>query len=111
MKGRYNHKAARKHLMNLNACRSVTNYEGFELYGNVSHPTHYVPRPARESNGFQYPSCDVGFSELRLLDFAFLSDLAYTNPATTQMQLDDWFGDGQVDYISKEHYPSNIPKK
>lgn len=94
-------------------------YKGFELIGNASHPTHIVnPLPSRE-RGFQYPACDYNPQsvpqasdlDFGLLDFAFLSDLAYADMDETQAQVDRWFGERRVKFIPEADYPKSLPAK
>jgi len=110
-----------------------SDYEGVPLLGNATHPTHKVPMPSKREIGFDYPACTL-LDELyssedekdflsfppfppkpphwrtnpvwSTLDFAFLSDLAYSHAETTQYQLDKWFGPGVADYIPPELYPT-----
>ena len=94
-------------------------YKGLELLGNASHPTHIVnPLPSRE-RGFQYPACDYNPEtvpqtaglDFGLLDFAFLSDLAYADMDETQAQVDRWFGTNTVKFIPESDYPKSLPAK
>ncbi|CAK9012941.1 Lipase_3 domain-containing protein [Durusdinium trenchii] len=110
---------------------SLSDYDGLELVGNATHETHFVPKPTRLERGFLFPVCTL-FDDLvhpeqhdvvrsaplspwhkpadswSTIDFAFLSDFAYSRADTSQEQLLRWFGehpDETVEYIEPKRYP------
>lgn len=79
------------------------------LLGTASLDSHYVPA---SDAVFQYHSCSFAKvdsiekqlpKDWGLLDFAFLSQIAYTNFAETQQVVDHWFGPDRVWFISPEN--------
>jgi hypothetical protein len=53
----------------------------------------------KQPNSFNYPACSSGGSfnsstKTDLSDFAYLAILAYRDPRITQIELDQWFGEG-----------------
>ena len=48
-----------------------------------------------------YPTCNLQNEELNLIDYTFLSTVAYENPTNQREMLDEWFGPGVAELDTK----------
>ncbi len=86
-------------------------------YSGLTMVQNYLYYPAQDS--FTYPTCQMtngvkvsSASNTTLLDFTYLAILSYTNPATIQQKLDEFFGPGVAENRSVKYstaMPSCLP--
>ena len=87
-------------------------YKGPQFVGSAANLTHQYMPLADGLSSSKHSVCSIEThlppsARLTIMDFAFLSDLAYAESSVAQQALDDWFGSSQGRYthIDVEKYP------